>query len=124
MLMLRLPRAVWLGIVVALFWSASFATVGWAATAERDVAGGCRVGAEAFEHWTKARHVAYDDNGRCDRIRLQASRRCWGSNHHYKSRFKSNDRIDMQWFGCDALYSKTEAKASGGAYLGYVEVWQ
>lgn len=124
MLMVRLPRAVWLGIVVALFWSASLATVGWAATAEQDVREGCRVGAEAFEHWTRARHVGYDDNGRCDRIQLRAARRCWGRTYHYNSGFRSQNRIDRQWGACDAIYSKTEATTSGGTYLGYVEVWQ
>lgn len=124
MLMLRLPRAVWLGIVVALFWSASFAMVGWAATAERDVAGGCRVGAEAFEHWTRARHVAYDDNDRCDLIRLDSRRRCWNRTYRYKSGYVSDERIDVEWGWCDALYSRTDAKTSGGTYLGYVDVWQ
>ncbi len=107
-------------VVLMLFASA---TVAYGATAEKDVGSGCRIGAQAYEHWTKARHVSYDDNYGCGDLYQYHVRRCWGTNKYYWSGWISTNRIDKQYAGCDAIYTKTSAKDYSGNYLGFVDVW-
>src|ERR1044072_5719412 len=95
-----------------------------AGTVEANVGGGCRIGAEAFEHWTKARHVAYDDNGRCGKIQMLAITRCWGKTYRTLSSTTTSDRIDWQFGGCDAIGTTTYAYDARGSYLGQVTAWQ
>ncbi|NOY56784.1 MAG: hypothetical protein GXP34_12495 [Actinobacteria bacterium] len=96
-------------------------TVASAVTVEKSVNGGCRIGAQAYESWTKATHVSYDDNGGCAKIAQKNKRRCWGSNYTYSTQYTSAEVIDLRYAGCDALYTITYAKDVNWNYLGSVK---
>ena len=99
------------------------ATVAYGVTAEKDVGSGCRIGAQAYEHWTKARHVSYDDNDGCGNLQQTNVHRCWGVTYQDTFGYWATNRIDKQYAGCDAIYMKTKAKDFNGNYLGFVDVW-
>jgi hypothetical protein len=96
-------------------------TAAAAVTVEKNVNGGCRIGAQAYESWTKATHVSYDDNEECAKIAQKNKRRCWGSNYYYTTSYTTADTIDLRYLGCDALYTITYAKDAQWNYLGSVK---
>lgn len=111
--------------LLAVFGISASASFTASATAkEATVADNCRLGAVADEHWTKARHISYDDNHECPRIRQHGIRRCWGQYHdHYTPQTTSN-WVQRTWSNCDAVSTTTFGYSYGGAFLGSVQVTQ
>lgn len=109
------------GLLVGSAALLSIPAVAGAVTAEANVNGGCRIGAQAFEHWTAARHISYDDNGGCAKIHQTAVRRCWGTNYTSSYGYTTANTIDRQWNGCDHVYTRTNARNSSDVHLGSVQ---
>lgn len=88
--------------------------------AEKTFDSGCRAGAHAFEHYTAARHFGYDDNYKCGDIRVYGVRRCAGTTQSYNSGYTSSNSVIATYAGCDALYTRTDARDYDDSYLGSV----
>ncbi|MEN8235535.1 MAG: hypothetical protein ABFR89_11525 [Actinomycetota bacterium] len=72
-----------------------------------DTGEGCTIGAHAFEHWTKARHISWDDNYGCNKITQKRVRRCMGDNIAQWEGPTTANTIDRQYAVCDAISTHT-----------------